>query len=656
MTTPPRLQATLLCSAALLLAAPAASADDGFALDPVYLAKSKREVQTDTATAETVVDAQEIEDRQAGTIAELVDSVPGVNLINGGSPLGSGINIRGFGANATYGSDQKVKIQVDGASVGSEELYRIGTQLFTDPELYKQVTVIRGMAGTFEYGSGIIGGLIRLETKDAEDFTGGEVGLRYHQMLQFGVNGSEIVSSSILAWQPTERLGFIANYTYRSMGVQSDGKGNAIGTEGFETPSWSLGAKYRFGAGNAQYLRFSLTDTRSAERDVPYDSFGLTSGYFGNVDRDIHTKTATLSWGYDAPGNDLLHLSAVLAYADQQIDQEGVSGQTGGLATLVNADNRYRTTTLTLKNRMHFTTGSVAHDARVGVEYIFKRRLDAYSAPGGTDKRLAVFAVDDMTIGGLTLTPALRYETQRVGGPGYAYYDNDALMGGLSARYGFGNGWAVFASAAYSANLPIIDDLTNPTYMTQAERARSFEIGFSYDRSSVLSAGDELSVKVNAYSTELWDITSYTSPAMMPLTDAKLHGIEIEAAYSLPSGFYIDLNGNIARGRTTTPGLEGYWEGVPADELRVTFGKRWGERLDLSWEMVADAAMDRTSTPSAGFAVHNLRATIRPEAGILAGSELRVSVENLFDLQYTPHLATRPAAGRTLKLSLSRTF
>ena len=175
------LGATAIVSA-VLLQAPASAQEStvpeiGEFLGTLTLGESKRDVQTDTATPVTVVDQEEIEDRQAGTIAELIDSVPGVSLVNGSTPIGSGINIRGFGANGTYGTDQKVAIQVDGASVGSEELYRIGSQLFTDPYLYKSVEVIRGTVGSFEYGSGIIGGVVRLETIDASDLTGGETSL-----------------------------------------------------------------------------------------------------------------------------------------------------------------------------------------------------------------------------------------------------------------------------------------------------------------------------------------------------------------------------------------------------------------------------------------------------------------------------------------------
>ncbi|MCW2303104.1 hemoglobin/transferrin/lactoferrin receptor protein [Rhodovulum sulfidophilum] len=657
----------LACGTAIGLAWPA-TAQESFSLDPVMLGQSKREVRTDTAISETVVDEDEIEDRQATTIAELVDSVPGVSLINGNTPQGSGINIRGFGANSTNGSDQKVAIQVDGASVGSEELYRIGTQLFTDPALYKQVTVIRGTAGTFEYGSGIIGGLIRLDTKDASDFTSGEPGFKLRQTLQYGTNGDAWASSTIFAWQPDENLEFLGNYTYRSQGVQKDGGGNGIGSDGFDLPSWMLKGKYTFGEAREHYVKLSYSDTSSDQKDVPYDTFGAVGDSFGNVDRKMRSKTAVMEYGFNPAGNDLINLTATLSYAEQKIDQDYVPGSSscettfcgipfppGGFAA-TNADHRYETTKLTVKNQALFATGQLGHDLRLGVEYIRKERLDAASAPGGTDKRWALFAVDDMSFGGLTLTPALRYETQDIGGDSYADYDNDALMGGLSARYAFGNGWAVFGSAAYTENLPIIDDLGTPAYMTRSEKARTYELGFSYDRGTVFADGDDLALKLTAYHTTVWDITSYTTDMMVPITDARMKGLELEAAYSLPSGHYVDLNADIARGEITTPGVPDDWEGTPADQIRVTLGRKWGETLDLSWEVAHAAEMNRSAKPSGSNTVHNLRATWRPQDGVFKGTEIRAGIENAFDLDYTPHLATRPAPGRTLKLTLARTF
>ena len=110
-----QVKTTLLSTTSIvlgMLVAQAAAAQEGTFLGTIQLSESKRDVQTDTAVSVTEVDQDEINDRQAGTIAELIDSVPGVSLINGSTPQSSGINIRGYGANGTYGSDQKVAIIV----------------------------------------------------------------------------------------------------------------------------------------------------------------------------------------------------------------------------------------------------------------------------------------------------------------------------------------------------------------------------------------------------------------------------------------------------------------------------------------------------------------------------------------------------------------
>ena len=654
----------------LIFSAAPAQAQDGF-LGTLVLGESKREVQTNTAVSVTDVDQEEIDDRQAGTVAELIDSVPGVSLVNGSTPQGSGINIRGFGANGTYGTDQKVAVQVDGASVGAEELYRIGTQLFTDPALYKSVSVIRGTVGSFEYGSGIVGGVVRLETKDASDFTGGEIGFKFGQTLEFTSNGNGATSSSILAWQPAQNMEFLLNYTWRDQNLQQDGSGATIGNSAFTLPSGLVKAKYSFGQDNNQSLTFSFSQTDSSERDVPFDSFTTTTDVFGNVDRDTLSRTAVLSYNYNPLGNDLVDLTVALSYADQQIDQSYVPGSSilegtpgfAGLAPLVNADHRYRTEKLAFKNTSLFRTGAVHHDLRTGLEFISKTRLDASSAPGGTDNRVAFFAVDDMQIGDAwTVTPALRYETSRIEGstaPNDGTFKDDALMGGLSLRYAFSGGLSLFGSAAYTESLPIIDDLNSATLITQSEKARSYELGAAFERDGVLQSGDRLALKGTVYKTALHDVTSYTFSTAgpgIPLDRIDTQGLELEASYAMDSGFYADLNANIVSGEEVGPGAVADWRNTPADSLRVTLGRKFGDALDLSWETVANASVDTAATTVGGFAVHNLRATYVPQSGVLKDTKIRVGIENLFDRDYTPHLSTRPAPGRNVKLTLSHVF
>ncbi|MEC7668795.1 MAG: TonB-dependent receptor plug domain-containing protein, partial [Pseudomonadota bacterium] len=217
----------------LSLATPVAAQEEPGFLGTLILTVGKRDLSFGTALSRTVVDEEEIQDRQASTVAQLIDVVPGVTLVNGTTPQGSGINIRGFGANTTFGTDQKIAVQIDGASVGSEELYRIGTQLFTDPMLYREVEVLRGTIGSFAYGSGIVGGVVKLETKDASDFTNGELGFAGSQTFEYGSNGNSKVSSTNLAWMPTEKAEFLLNYTIRDQDNLTAGDGSEIGNSAF---------------------------------------------------------------------------------------------------------------------------------------------------------------------------------------------------------------------------------------------------------------------------------------------------------------------------------------------------------------------------------------------------------------------------------------
>ncbi|MEP5762266.1 MAG: TonB-dependent receptor [Litoreibacter sp.] len=676
----PNARALLRASTALAVSAVATTSAYAQDVDlgTLVLGESKREVQTDTAVAVTTVDQDEINDRQASTIAEIVDSVPGVNLVNGSTPQGSGINIRGFGANSVFGTDQKVAIVVDGANVGAEEIYRVGTQLFTDPSLYRSVDVIRGTIGSFEYGTGIVGGAVILDTKDASDFTGGEPGFNLRQTLEFSSNGDGFTNSTILAWQPTKDLELLGNFVWREQNEQSDGDGNTIGNSAFELPSVLLKGKYTFGAARDQSLTFSYTDSRTDENDVVYDTFLTSDAVFGNVDRTVDSRTASLTYKYNPETNDLVDLEVILSYADQEIDQEYVPGSSscegpglpcgfafpvGGFG-VVNADLRYETTKLSIKNASLFDTGIAQHELRAGLELIRKDRLDADSAPGGRDDRIAVFAVDEISIGDAwTVTPALRFESSDIQGstaPNDGNFDNDALVGGLSVRYEFQNGFAVFASGAYTESLPILDDLGNPTFITQSEKSDTWEIGASYDGIDVFTPGDALAVKANIYQTRLRDVTSYQAsglPFGTTIDSIELEGLELEASYAMENGFYADLNATIATGTEFQPGGTSVpWRGIPADGIQFTVGKRFGETLDLSWEVVADRRYTDSTTDIPGFGIHNLRATYIPQSGTFEGVEVRVGIENAFDKDFTRRLSTRPAPGRNVKLTLAKTF
>lgn len=655
MTARPSVRALLLCSAASLLSAlplHAQETEDAILLAPITV-QSKRTVQTDTAASTTVVDQEEIADRQTSTVAELVESAPGVTVVGASTPLSSGINIRGFGPTSSYGTDNHVGVQIAGVSKGADELYRMGTQLFTDPALFREVTVTRGLAGTLEYGSGLFGGLVQMEPIQAGDMTGGEPGFKYRQLLEYGSN-NYWASASTFAWQPNESIEILGNYTYRDVGIIKDGNGDDINDEGYDEQSWLLNSRFTFGDSNEHQLKLLYQHTESTELNTPYDGLnGFT--FFGYVDRYTEDDTVALTYEYTSPTSDLVDIEATFSYSDLYIDNDLVSGTDYGFN---NTGYTTKTTQFRVTNTARFATGVLDHNLRTGLEFTHAHRTTddvVSSAPQGEEDIAALFIADDIVLGGLTLTPEVRLESQSVDGTDYGYdsYDNTGASAGISAIYAFNNGFSLLGTAFYGENLPIIDDLDNASYMTLEEKATEIQLGLSYDGANLISQGDALAFKAVVYDQHYWDMTSIISDVV----GGDTWGLELEAAYSMASGFYVDANANFMRSRTvTSTGTRAWSERAPADEVRVTLGKKFGKELDLSYEAVFVDDMGRSSDPSDGYTLHNLRATWTPQDGTFKGTEVRFGIENVADTYYEPHLSSEAGAGRTFKVSLAKTF
>ena len=104
-------------------------------LQRLILGFGRPKVATDTPTAVTVIEQDDIDEEIPDTAAELTTKIPGVNAAGSESNvLGQNFNIRGFGPE-TVGSSQegRVQVNVDGATKYYES-YRMGG-LFSDMEL-----------------------------------------------------------------------------------------------------------------------------------------------------------------------------------------------------------------------------------------------------------------------------------------------------------------------------------------------------------------------------------------------------------------------------------------------------------------------------------------------------------------------------------------
>ncbi|MCG7575214.1 TonB-dependent receptor [Phaeobacter sp. CNT1-3] len=658
--------------------------DDIIELEEIQLNESRRGVQTDTATSTTVVDQEEIEARQATSFGELLDSIPNVSLINGSTPQGSAVNIRGLGAQAgTYGTDGHVAVVIDGVPSGAEEIYRNGSLLSLEPELFRSVEVTRGPGESFRYNSGAMGGTVEAQTKDATDFLQDGDTFSVRQKVGYESNGDGLLSTTILSFAPSDRFNALAFYGYRKVKESKDGSGTTRQATMFKAPSGLLKLNYQLT--DDSRLTFGYTQTTSPAEDVPYDASNPSWGG-ALVDRIMKDKTAYLSYRYTSVENDLIDFEARLFRKQEEME---ITSSTVG-PNLTNTDHDTLTHGLRLENRARFDTASVSHTLTTGVEFKNRERsaillsgADAGendgTAPGGTDESISLYIANKMEVGDrLTVTPQIRFEKQTLTsqnnrdttvcfGPSFCIpytaipdgtqYKKQAWTGALSARYAVSDTFAVFGSAAYNENLPILDDLRSSANREKSEKATTFELGLSYDGFDVMMDEDRLQAKLTAFRTEIWDGTTYSG-----INDTKLEGLELELNYASPV-FYADFAA--ARTRGTINGTGTFFNYTPADTVQLTVGKKFmDDQLDIAVEAKHAFAHNRTTSaggataPSDDWTTYALSVGYKPKSGALAGTEMRLGVENLFDTTYRPYLTNpdRNAKGRNIKFTLAKTF
>lgn len=662
--------AALLASvSALPLMAQDNTNTDGEFIGTVTLGESRRGVQTDVAASETIITQDEIEARQASTVAELLDTIPNVSLLNGSTPQGGGISIRGLGSQAgLYGTDGKVSIVIDGVASGAEEVYRNGGALALEPELFRQVKVTRGPSNSFRYSSGAVGGTIELETKDASDFLEGDDHFAFRQKIGYESNGDGLLSTSIVAFKPTDRLEFLAFVGVRDVKNRDDGDGETLDGTEFLQRSQLIKGKYNIS--NATTLSFSYSHNDIPERDVFYNVFDPNiDSFFGTVDRFTEDETAYVELAYSSPDNDLINLTARLQYKHEEIEIDPITNPYD--TTLLEADHETETVSLRFDNTAYFSTGSIAHALSAGIELSERERTsvtddgaNASSAPGGTDRSIAFYITDEIeATERLTLTPQIRFESQTLHGENNGSndlviddvdHDSEALTGALSAKYDITDSFSIFGTAAYNENLAILDDLEND-FIDQSEKGRTYEAGLSYDGFDVLTSDDALKAKLTYFNSEIWDGTTYSD-----IDGVEIDGFELELSYVHPL-FYADFNAGTSRAEVTETG-DDFNYGI-ADTAQLTLGKRFlDNQLDISAEVSHTFDYDRTSltsgalAPSDSYTLLDVSIGYTPKQGVLADVELRASIENLTDREYRAYGSSRNGEGRNFVFSIAKTF
>ncbi|NTS33341.1 TonB-dependent hemoglobin/transferrin/lactoferrin family receptor [Phyllobacterium sp. BT25] len=645
-------------------------------------------IAIDTPQAVTVVDQEQMDQDQPTTIGDTLRDVPGVTAIGSDRIFGEAFNIRGIGG-AAAADESKIIINVDGTPKFYEQ-YRMGS-FFSDPELYKQVEVLRGPASSTLYGSGALGGVINLTTKDAADFLVNGQNNSVRVKSAYDSNGTGILGSTIYATRLNENFEFLGMGNYRQGDDYKDGDGDTIQGSNFE--SWSGLAKgtYRFGDGNEQTIRLSYQRWQGSGDDQAYsqtDNFD-----FGTVDRKVTDQTAVFSYENPASDNPWLNLKFELSYSDTANEQTNASGIGMPDQLFDDSDYSYQTLQARLENTFEYKADDFENYLTIGTQ-ISRQDRDAESLggikpgpilfhPEGTENKYGFYAQDEFVWREkLTLIPGIRYDYRDTSpGEGIASAEDtsdDAISPKLAALYKFNDSFSVFGSVAHTERFPTIDEFystsgpgrgTYPGGRTasldlEKETSNNYEAGFSVAGYDLMRAGDTLQLKTTGFYNQIRNLIS-TNPnnrSRLPVTyyvniaEAKIYGVEVEGSYDAEV-FFTRLAYSNIKGEDEQTGAP--LTTIPAQQLTMTVGGRmvdYGVEYGWRGQFAAHTDTGFTGQPTPGYGVHDIFTSWKPADGKYAGFEARFAVENIFDRQYRENLSGTDAKGRTFKLTLAKQF
>lgn len=663
-------------------------------LERLVIGSGAAKVAIDTPQAVTVVDQKDIDDKQASTTGEIFDDMPGVTMVGSERALGESFNIRGIGAAETSGDEARIIITVDGAKKFYEQ-YRMGS-FFSDPELYKQVEVLRGPASSTLYGAGAFGGVVNFTTKDASDFIkDGQTGA-VRVKGSYSSNGSETLTSAILAHRLNETFEVLAAGNFRRSDLQE--LANGTNMTGSDFKAWSGLLKGTMHLDDEQVVRLSYQRWDSDADNQYYSQTGDTGSAFGTVDRHVVDQTTVLSYENPDSANEMLDLKAQLSYSDTLVEQSNAAGQSRA-SPIYNTDYGYKTLQANVQNTSTFAGDDWVNYVTYGVQGSYQTRVAVPEAgtvvsthPEGTSSSIGVFAQTEHTFNeALTLTAGARGD--------YSYLDPSdslttttpngqfAFSPKVAAIYRFNDNLNVFGSAAHTERMPTLDEMFQYSGTRTAnlnlkkESSDNFEAGFGVQGYDLLAQGDTVGIKTTAFVNNITDgirsnpVTA-SAPYFVNIAGMRLWGLEIEGsyesermfariAYTLTRGEYtqsfVGSGSDAATNASNTRSAGQALDGLPQDKVVMTVGGRLPEQQLEYGAKVTIAAnpityYDNSTGKPDGWAKLDLFANWKPQDGPLAGIEAQFGIDNVFDADYRENLSADRSKGRTFKVTLAKQF
>ncbi|QFU14874.1 TonB-dependent hemoglobin/transferrin/lactoferrin family receptor [Microvirga thermotolerans] len=673
--------------------APAAPGGEAVALDTITVTSGKTEDKAiDDLAGSSVVTRRQIDLFQSSRVSDVLQGVPGVSVQETGTDPGQAVNIRGL---QDFG---RVNVLVDGA----RQDYQVsghganGT-FYLDPALIGQVDVTRGPVSTV-YGSGAIGGVVSFRTRTIDDILKPDENYGAVQTFGVGTNGAGILTNSMAGARIGTAADVFGQFLYRNTGNYRDGSNDKVRDSDSEL--------------TAGLFKFNLypADGHTVSGSALLQNYDFTNngdtGAGTRFRNDVTANTFTLGYRFNRPDIPWLDLSLKGFYTSTEDRKRVVAPTTtySALGVRPGAPLNYsmETAGFDFSNTARFETFGLNHALTVGIDGAqdqarTRDRAGGYGAaftPSGQRNLFGGFVQDEVRFTSwLRAIGALRFDSYELSGGGIASDGSRVspkLTVGIEPIEGiefYGTYAEGYRAPSITETLirgshpfPIFNILPNPNL--RPEVAHNLEGGVNVQYDGVLRAGDSFRAKASVFRNEVDDYIDsvavgpvYNVPVVpgMPvrvcafaprlcaigiqdqqyrnIASARLQGAELEAAYDWGGGF-VSVAGTIVSGRNEETG--GPLNTVLPNRVSTTVGFRLlDEKLTVGTRLTFVDDTRRTVTnPEKGYGLVDLFASYRHSENVSGD----LSIQNLFDRQYTQYRNSSPSPGLTAKFGLTVKF
>lgn len=484
-------------------------------LDAVTVTATRTENKAfDVPASVTVVRREQFDDAQAKDMATVMRDVPGVTW--GGTPREAGQlpSVRGY-------QGPNIIMQVDGARRALDSTVGTYSPMLLDPNFVKQVDVVRGPSSS-AYGSGGLGGVVAVETLDAEDVlqsgetAGGWLKTSYR-------SGDVSLSGNLVTAAQAEGASVVGGATVRNYHSIDNGAGgqslqDGTAKNGLLKLSYAPNDLHRFKVGYSRFFDNGLTPTNPSGNDQ------TTTGY-QHLERSQDEFTG--SWAFRDDARKWFDGKVSAYHTDLKYDAQK---RFGSALFGTNMTVNQTTTGASAQNTNRFATGTLEHRLTYGADG-YKDELTNTSVgagngvqPDGDQSVLGGFVQDEIKLStDWTLIAALRhdsYEAEAASQPGNS---DEHLSPKLAVKWQALPMMGIYTSYGEAFRAPTLSELYNAEYRTTAFNqfrpnptlkpavAHTWEVGATLTLNDLADKGDALRAKATVFDEEVDDmITSKT--------------------------------------------------------------------------------------------------------------------------------------------------